>query len=511
MTGPNTAIELEVRRGAAVLSSICLHPGQILVAGRAVDADILLDAPEISRRHLTLAHQGDCLIVRNLSANGAAVSGKPIEEAVEVLPPVEISLGPFLIVAGRGEVSPDDDFFARRQRVQRRLVDELDWIAPSHRGPQLRGRVEASLFRLLADEGLSDGGDAQSLVRALADEALGLGPLEPLLADDSVSEIMVVDHATVFVEKAGRIQRVETAFSSETTLRTVIDRILAPCGRRVDESSPLVDARLSDGSRVHAAIPPVALRGSCLTIRKFSKTSITMKDLVRLGSLAPDMGSLLEAAVRGKANIVISGGTGSGKTTLLNVLSASIPLSERIVTIEDAAELRLAQPHVVSLEARPANAEGRGQVSIRELVRNALRMRPDRIVVGECRSGEALDMLQAMNTGHDGSLTTLHANSPREAMSRLETLCLMAGLDLPSRAIREQIAGAVHLVVQQSRLASGRRCVTSIAEVVGLEEEGFLRLAELYRFCPNDSAGEFAPTGRWPTRLKLMPSSENNP
>ncbi|MCU0661945.1 MAG: Flp pilus assembly complex ATPase component TadA [Myxococcota bacterium] len=511
MTNIHPCIELEARQGAEVLANAYLRPGQTLTVGRAPDSGLRLNAPDVSRRHLTLVHQGDRVEVNNLSTNGATVAGVPLEASTVIPLPTEIALASFILVVGRGLPSLHGDRLARRERVRQRLVEEIDLLALNTEGLELRSRVEATLARLAAAEGLGEGALAEPIVRALADEALGLGPLEPLLADPSVSEIMVVDYATVFIEKKGRLLRSEAAFSSESALRTVIDRILAPCGRRVDESSPFVDARLRDGSRVHAVIPPVALRGSCLTVRKFEGEALAMADLVRFGSLTQDMADLLQAAVRGKANIVISGGTGSGKTTLLNVLSASIPKAERILTIEDAAELRLLQPHVVRLEARPANAEGKGQVSIRELVRNALRMRPDRIVVGECRGGEALDMLTAMNTGHEGSLTTLHANSPKEAISRLETMCLMAGLDLPCRAIREQIAAAVHLVVQQSRQKNGRRCVTSIAEVLSIEEGGGVRLAELYRFCEGDGSGEFLPTGRWPARLRLSFSGGQTP
>ena len=290
-------------------------------------------------------------------------------------------------------------------------------------------------------------------------------------------------------------------------MRAIIERIVTPLGRRIDESSPLVDARLRDGSRVNAVIRPLALRGSAITIRKFSKTPLTLEKLIEFGALTEAMGRFLTRCVKAKRNVVISGGTGSGKTTLLNVLSAAIPSDERIVTIEDAAELQLGQPHVVSLETRPPNMEGKGEYTIRDLVKNELRMRPDRIVVGECRGGEALDMLQAMNTGHDGSLTTTHANSPREAVTRLETLVLMSGLELPVRAIREQIAGAVHVLVQQSRLSDGSRKVTSITEVTGIDDEGEIELVPIFQFIrtgtgPNGKVeGEFRATGFLPTFL----------
>jgi pilus assembly protein CpaF len=341
----------------------------------------------------------------------------------------------------------------------------------------------------------------------MADEALGLGPLEHLLSDASVTEIMVIDADTIYVERAGKITRSSARFTDEERVRAVIERIVTPLGRRIDESSPLVDARLPDGSRVNAIIRPLALKGSCITIRKFPKTALTIERLYQLDALTPTIGLFLQRSVIAKRNVVISGGTGSGKTTLLNVLSAAIPAGERIVTIEDSAELRLEQPHVVSLETRPANMEGKGQYTIRDLVKNALRMRPDRIVVGECRGGEALDMLQAMNTGHDGSLTTTHANSPAEALSRLETLCLMAGVDLPSRAIREQIASSVHLIVQQARLSDGTRKVTAVTELCGLDPQGDFELRTIYEYLRTGTGergevqGNFQATGYLPSFL----------
>jgi pilus assembly protein CpaF len=303
-----------------------------------------------------------------------------------------------------------------------------------------------------------------AVVRTVVDRIVGLGPLEPLLADASISEIMVNDPWNVFVERGGRIDREEVVFRNEAHLRHVIDRIVAPIGRRVDESSPLVDARLPDGSRVNVIVPPLALRGPTLTIRKFSREPFTLERLVALGTLSEAMADFLAAAVGGRRSLLVSGGTGSGKTSTLNALGLCIPHEERLITIEDAAELRLQHPHIVALEARPPNLEGQGEVPIRTLVRNALRMRPDRIIVGEVRGGEAFDMLQAMNTGHRGSLTTLHANSASDALIRLESMVLMAGFELPVSAIRRMIAGAIELVVQQDRLGDGRRVVTAVAE-----------------------------------------------
>ncbi len=323
--------------------------------------------------------------------------------------------------------------------------------------------------------------ERRTLALQIRDDLLGHGPIQMYLDDPSVTEVMVNGIDQIYIERDGRLTRTETRFMSEQHLRRVIDRIVTQVGRRIDESSPMVDARLQDGSRVNAIIPPLAVDGPSLTIRKFSKDPFGVNDLIEFGSLTKLVADLLEATVRGKLNVLVSGGTGTGKTTLLNVLSGFIPDGDRIVTIEDAVELQLHQDHVVRLESRPANVEGRGAVEIRDLVRNSLRMRPDRIVVGECRGGEALDMLQAMNTGHDGSLSTIHANSPRDCLSRLETLVLMAGVDLPSRAIREQIASAVDLIVQITRMRDGTRRVTEVAEVVGMEGEN-ITIQEIFSF-----------------------------
>lgn len=347
-------------------------------------------------------------------------------------------------------------------------------------------QVRTTLSALIDEILLQIGGrlpelDADVLRKIVLDEATGLGPLEDLIADQTVSEIMVNAYDDIYVERAGRLEKTLISFSSNAAVLSTIERIISPLGRRIDESSPMVDARLKDGSRVNAIIPPLALRGPCLTIRKFSDQKLTTDDLLNYGSINPAMVDFLRTAVEQHLNIVVSGGTGSGKTTLLNILSNFIPLEERVVTVEDAAELKLVQPHVVSLEARPANMEGKGQVTIRDLVRNCLRMRPDRIVVGECRGGEALDMLQAMNTGHDGSLTTGHANSPRDMLRRLEVMVLMAGMDLPVQAIREQIASAVQLIVQQTRFGDGSRRITSITEITGIEQTT-IQLNEIFRF-----------------------------
>jgi pilus assembly protein CpaF len=363
-----------------------------------------------------------------------------------------------------------DTFFELKERIQDKLIAELDPQMDISKTDEVRHTIEDLYDQILIQEGtILTRQERQRLFEQIVAEILGFGPLEPLLADESITEIMVNGAQKVFIERQGKLEKTNLTFESDDHLMRIIDRIVSPLGRRIDESSPYVDARLPDGSRVNAIIPPLALNGPTLTIRKFSKTPLTIEDLVRFGSITPEAVEFLKASVMARINGVVSGGTGSGKTTLLNILSGFIPEDERIITIENAAELQLRQEHVVTLESRPPNIEGKGEVTIRDLVVNSLRMRPDRIVVGECRSGEALDMLQAMNTGHDGSLTTLHANSPRDTLSRLETMCLMAGMDLPVRAIREQIASAVDLIVQQERLRDGSRKIVNITEVQGME------------------------------------------
>jgi pilus assembly protein CpaF len=373
---------------------------------------------------------------------------------------------------------------------------------PSLTEGQLHEFVREELSAIIEDEQLLLTVDERTrFIQDIEDDALGLGPLQRVLEDPSVTEIMVNGHDTIYVERNGKITRSPLRFASEQHLRRAIERIVGRVGRRIDESSPMVDARLQDGSRVNAVVPPLAVRGSSLTIRKFSDSPFTVDNLIEFGSMTPQIAALLRAAVESRLNILVSGGTGTGKTTLLNVLSSFIPDGERIVTIEDAMELKLQQDHVVQLEARPPNIEGSGEITIRDLVRNSLRMRPDRIVVGECRSGEALDMLQAMNTGHDGSLSTLHANAPRDCIARLETLVLMAGMDLPLRAIREQIASAVDLIVQIQRLRDGSRRITHVTEVLGMEGEVVvLQDAFLFDFSAGtDAQGKFLgvqkPTG----------------
>lgn len=375
-----------------------------------------------------------------------------------------------------------DAYVDLKNRVQQRLIAELDPSMDITRTAEVRATIQEMFESMLAEESIVlTRNEKRRLFESIVAEILGFGPLEQFLNTDGVTEIMVNGPKNVFVERSGKIQRVNVTFEDNDHLLRIIDRIVAPLGRRIDEGSPMVDARLPDGSRVNAVVPPISLNGATLTIRVFSKIPLTVENLIEFGSMTPELVEFLRACVISKLNVMISGGTGSGKTTLLNILSGFIPDHERIITIENAAELQLRQDHVVTLESREANVEGRGAVSIRDLVVNSLRMRPDRIIVGEVRGGEALDMLQAMNTGHDGSLATGHANAPRDMLSRLETMVLMAGMDLPHRAIREQIASAIHVIVHQDRLRDGSRKVTSVSEIQGMEGD-VITTSEIFRF-----------------------------
>ena len=377
--------------------------------------------------------------------------------------------------------TPHPQYAAIKAQVTQLLLEEYADVSKAPRD-RLVAKIGELAGEVLEELSISiTRNDRQRLIEQLVNDVLGLGPLETLLKNDDITEIMINGPDKIYVERKGKIQRYPARFDSTEHLLQIIDRIVSSIGRRVDESSPMVDARLKDGSRVNVIIPPLALQGPTMTIRRFSKDPYTIENLIEFGTLTPEMATFIRACVRGRMNVVISGGTGSGKTTTLNVLSGWIPDDERIITIEDSAELQLHQDHVVTLESRPANIEGRGRIGIRELVINSLRMRPDRIVVGECRGGEALDMLQAMNTGHDGSLTTVHANSPSDALSRLETMVLMAGTDLPSRAIREQIASAVNIIVQQARLRDGSRRIVAISEVRGFDGDK-VDLQDIIRF-----------------------------
>ena len=401
-----------------------------------------------------------------------------------------------------------------KHRIHQRIVDEMTTeeqhvLSSMNQDPRQVEAIIAAYCQRVMDENpfAIPRGEKPQLIADIRDEMLGLGPIEALRNDDSVTEIMVNGPRQVFVERLGKLELTDVKFHDTAHLMNIVERILTPLGRRIDESSPLVDARLDDGSRVNIIIPPLSLVGPAITIRKFSKTPLSVENLISFGTMDEKMAVFLRACVKARINILVSGGTGSGKTTTLNVISSFIPEDERIVTIEDAAELRLQQTHVVTLESRPANIEGSGQITIRDLVRNALRMRPDRIIVGEVRSGEALDMLQAMNTGHDGSLTTAHANSPRDVLSRLETMVLMAGMELPVKAIREQISSAIDLIVQQSRVRDGSRKITYISEVQHMEGNTII-LQDLFRYVQTGfdengkATGHFKATGLRPTFME---------
>lgn len=519
---------------------------------------IRLPLPGVARRHAVLTLMPDESSIEDLlSETGILVDGDPVEGRKRVYPFQTIQIGPCAIsFQGVGEEAPApppkpvetpppprpppppppvpkpvekapavapasdvrDDRLAAERAIKRQLQDELlerldlkRLTFNQVREDELRGRVKSAIEGMIKEIAgrLPPHMEPARLAKELYDEAVGLGPLEDLLQDPSITEIMVNGPSRIYVERAGKLQLTDKTFVNDTSVAAVIERIVSPIGRRIDESSPYVDARLPDGSRVNAVIPPLSLIGPCLTIRLFSKIPMVDEDLCTYGTVTPELCSFLRACVNSRKNIVISGGTGSGKTTMLNVVSNYLPTTERIITIEDSAELRLSQDHVIRLESRPPNIEGRGAISIRDLVRNSLRMRPDRIVVGECRGGEALDMLQAMNTGHEGSLTTIHSNSPRDALSRLETMVLMSGMELPLRAIREQIGAAIHLIVHLSRFSDGTRKVSHISEVVGLEGDK-ITLQDLFEYRQTGIGpegkvlGHFRPTGAVPTFLEEM-------
>lgn len=490
--------------------------------GRAPTNDLVLTEPQVSGKHARVfIEDGELYITDVGSSNGTFVDTVKLRSKIPhvVGADEEIVIGPFVLTVekidnestGRfksvepvnsapakepvSNIQPgrkhSDEYEAELQikrAIHSQLIERLDLrrkdIA-SLSEDVLRERAAKTVEEVLIDLRwkLPQGLNRERLIKEILDEALGLGCLEELIADDRCSEIMVNSYDMIYAEREGKLQLSELKFSSEQAVLSAIERILAPIGRRIDESSPMVDARLKDGSRVNAVIRPLALNGPCITIRKFAKTPLTINDLVKFGSMSQGMADFLKLAVEHRLNIVISGGTGSGKTTLLNVISSFIPDGQRVITVEDAAELRLPQEHIISFETRPPNLEGRGAITIRDLVRNALRMRPDRIIVGECRGAEALDMLQAMNTGHDGSMTTGHSNSPLDMIRRLETMVLTGGLDLPIRAIREQIASAVNIVLQQTRFGCGTRRVTGIAEVVGMDyDEGTVSLQDIFVF-----------------------------
>ena len=529
-----------------------LEDGSYLI-GRGENCALQLPDPGVSERHALLLLRGQTARLEDLhSANGTYINGSPIDGLVdlppdgvvqigstmmrvspakdEIAPPAEEEYGPSQQEteeppASRPEMPPtpppDPLAGVRRQvkeQIQRELIARLDLKRLTVAGVDRAGlerqatdKIHEIVEQVRKSGKLPKGIDADRLEREVFNEALRLGPLEELLADDTVTEIMVNGPHRVYVERGGKIQLTDLQFLDDASVMAIIERIVSPIGRRIDESQPYVDARLADGSRVNAIIPPLALSGPTVTIRKFAKKTLTVEDFIRFGTWSRNAAEFMKACVIMRKNIIVAGGTGSGKTTLLNLLSGFIPHDERIVTVEDAAELKLVQPHVVRLEARPPNIEGRGAVTIRDLVKNCLRMRPDRIIVGECRGGEALDMLQAMNTGHDGSLTTVHANSPRDVISRLETMVLMSGMELPSRAIREQIASAVDIIIHESRLSDGSRKVVAISEVTGMEGQQIV-MQDIFEFRQTGVdergvvTGVFRPTGAVPTFYEHLKS-----
>ena len=515
--------------------------------GRNMTCPIRLDFPDVSERHAILTLRNGRAVIEDLnSANGTYVNGEQIDGAVQLDGSMVVQIGDSMMrVCDEGEcvapaadaadatadeaasvpsgdASPDDNAApppdpmrelrrSVQEQIQRELLKRMDMKRLTVQGVDRDGledtareKIRQIIDEVVANGRLPEGIDPVRLEDDVFNEAMRLGPLEDLLADDTVTEIMVNGPDNVYIERDGKLQLSDCQFTDDASVLAVIERIIAPLGRRCDESQPYVDARLADGSRVNAIIAPLALSGPTITIRKFSKKALTPEDFIRFGTWTRNAAEFMKLCVLLRKNVIVAGGTGSGKTTLLNLLSGYIPHSERIVTVEDAAELRLQQPHVVRLEARPPNIEGKGAVPIRDLVKNCLRMRPDRIIVGECRGGEALDMLQAMNTGHDGSLTTVHANSPRDVISRLETMVLMSGMELPSRAIREQIASAVDVIIHESRMSDGSRKVTAITEVTGLEGNQIV-MQDIFAFQQKGVGpdgkiiGEFRPTGAMPT------------
>ena len=522
--------------------------GSVCSIGSARSNDLVVDTRLVGKRHAELFLKSDGVYLRDLgSMSGSWVNRERVVEHGPISDLDEIAVGDISLtidtskiqlsandssmtetsskvptfvkssdvkseqdVESDPEVTKADEALSYWGRiVHEQLLNQMDLRRKDvNRMSDAQLKEESLVLIRSVIAGLSDqipaSVDQQILESDVLNEAVGLGPLEQFLNDEDITEIMVNNHREIFVEKNGKLERSRYSFSSDATVYAVIERIITPIGRRIDESSPIVDARLKDGSRVNAVVPPLALKGPSITIRKFPKHRLEFSDLVKIDSVDQRMVDFLRVCVEMRKNIIVSGGTGSGKTTLLNVLSNFIPANDRVVTIEDAAELKLIQPNLVSLESRPPNLEGSGEISIRELVKNALRMRPDRIVVGECRGGEAIDMLQAMNTGHDGSLTTIHANNPRDVISRLEVLVLMAGLDLPVSAIREQVASAVHMIIQQTRFPCGSRKITRITEVVGVES-GTVQLQDIYTYQQEGQTAEgrvrgtFMATGAIPT------------
>lgn len=521
------------------------------IIGRGASCPIRFDFPDVSERHAILTVREDRVTIEDLhSANGTFVNGEQINSAVELNGSKVVQIGSCMLRVSEDEREAEveaDDSAANdpqpsavtaetltdatqsadpmrslrrsvQEQIARELLKRMDMKKLTVQGVDREGleenareKIRNIIDEVIGNNRLPDGIDPIRLEEDVFNEAMRLGPLEELLADDTVTEIMVNGPDKVYIERGGKLQLSDCQFTDDASVLAVIERIVAPLGRRIDESQPYVDARLADGSRVNAIISPLALSGPTITIRKFAKKALTPEDFIRFGTWTKDAAEFMRLCVILRKNIIVAGGTGSGKTTLLNLLSGYIPATERIVTVEDAAELRLQQPHVVRLEARPPNIEGKGAVTIRDLVKNCLRMRPDRIIVGECRGGESLDMLQAMNTGHDGSLTTVHANSPRDVISRLETMVLMSGMDLPSRAIREQIASAVDIIIHESRMSDGSRKVTAITEVTGLEGNQIV-MQDIFSFkqtgvgADGKIIGVMKPTGAVPTWIDQLKS-----
>ncbi len=507
-------------------------PFGVYMIGSDASNRIVLDDGSVEEAHAVLTLMEDESYIEDLMGAGVFVEAERIGVRKRVFPGAPIQIGNYTlrIRSDEAETSGEPaekqpDIFkpkpasqsvsaiqAIKQQIHAELVQRLDLKRLSMsklQDDELQDKIRKTLAGVIDEvrTRLPAGIKPDRLAKEIFDEAVGLGPLEDLLEDDSITEIMVNGPGRVYIERAGKLILTDCTFINDASVHAVIDRIVSPIGRRIDESQPYVDARLADGSRVNAVIHPLSLIGPCITIRKFSKDPFKVQDLINFGTMTAEIADFLRVCVRLRKNIIVSGGTGSGKTTLLNVLSSYLPHDERILTIEDAAELRLTQDHLIRLEARPANIEGRGAVTIRDLVRNALRMRPDRIVVGECRGAEALDMLQAMNTGHEGSLTTIHANTPRDALARLETMVLMAGMELPVRAIREQVASAVHMICQIARFSDGSRKISKITEVTGMEGDR-ITLQDIFEYVQTGVdkddrvVGTLKPTGSVPTFIE---------
>ncbi|MFC1453780.1 ATPase, T2SS/T4P/T4SS family [Verrucomicrobiota bacterium] len=540
-TQKNDIIKLEIRRPDHAPDIYEIGFG-VYPVGSEKGNKIIIPDKAIDGRHAILIFNRDGFWVEDLNSKGGTfIDGVKVTDRAAYSPGRAIRIGSCQIIVQPSAAvtqmisskqkaaesqpihgkAPQTAEAEHNQRVQKCeikkqvhsvLLERLDInrMTASHvKEKELHKRTRETLEEIVREirDRLPDWIDAKDLIKETFDEAVGLGPIEDLLADPEITEIMVNRNDQVYIEKSGKLVKSDLMFMDDSSVLAIIERIVAPIGRRIDESQPYVDARLKDGSRVNAIIPPLALNGPCITIRKFSKEPLTMADLIRFETIQSAMVEFLHVCILLRKNIVVAGGTGSGKTTFLNVLGSFLPESERIVTIEDAAELRLTQPHVVRLESRPPNIEGRGAIMIRDLLRNSLRMRPDRIVIGECRGGETLDMLQAMNTGHDGSLTTVHANSPRDTIARLETMTLMSGIELPSRAIHEQISAAIHLIIQTARMSDGSRKVTHITEVAGQEGDR-ITMQDLFVYTQTGIdhngkvQGEFKATGAVPTFIE---------